>query len=697
MHRTSMAILLALLTAGATAAKPAHKQAIANHAGSFLPARANECRLCHMPGETAPKDDKPRNAFGERLEGLRAELKKAGKPTAIEGRFDTVADEDADGDGVSNIVEILLGHFPGEASDKPSADELKTSESLLGKYRRYLASYAWKPFDPIQRPAVPKVDGDWGKNPIDAFIAEGHSERELTPRPEADKGTLLRRVTFDLIGLPPTMAQVEAFENDPSPKAFESIVDELLKSPRYGERWGRHWMDVWRYSDAAGWSGGNDIRDSQPHVWRWRDWIVESLNADVGYDRMVREMLAGDEIAPADQKVLRATGYLARNFKSSREKWMTDVVDHTFLAFQGLTIGCARCHDHFYDPIEQVEYYRVRAIFEPHKIRLDAVPGEADTKKDGLARAYDADLKAATYLYERGDERHPVKSKPLAPGIPAFLKVAYPEPKGTKETTGRRLAFANWLTETKNPLTARVAVNHIWMRHFGQPLVPSVFDFGKNGRRPQHPALVDWLTAEFVEKKWSMKHLHKLIVTSRTYRQASTPDAKNLAIDRDNLDFWRMAPRRLEAEAVRDRLLAVAGKLDLKAGGPELDPATGLTVFRRSLYFRHAHEKQMQFLKLFDAPGVTECYQRRESIVPQQALALANSPLSEAMAKELAKSISGDGEAFVTAAFERVLARRPTTDERKECIAFLGSKPTPARRESLVLVLFNHHEFATVR
>jgi len=225
-----------------------------------------------------------------------------------------------------------------------------------------------------------------------------------------------------------------------------------------------------------------------------------------------------------------------------------------------------------------------------------------------------------------------------------------------------------------------------------------VFDFGKNGRRPTHPALLDWLVSEFVSQKWSMKHVHRLIVTSRTYRMASTPDTANAALDRDNLYLWRIAPRRLEAEAVRDQLLAVAGKLDLTTGGPDLDHTTGLTTFRRSLYYRHAQEKQMELLKLFDVAGVTECYQRRESVVPQQALALVNSPLSGAMAKELARQMAGetDPAKFAAAAFRRVVGRPPTADEAKECAAFLAEK-SDTRRESLLLVLFNHHEFVTVR
>jgi cytochrome c553 len=703
MVRAGFALAALALAPGFAAAKPAHKQALAVSMGTYLPARVNDCRLCHAPGDTGPHDDKPRNAFGERLEEVRRELKKAGKPTDIPARFEALAREDTDGDGVPNLLEVLTGHFPDDAKDKPTAAELKAAEKTLAKYERFLASYPWKPFAPLARPDVPKAGDGWALNPIDRFIAAGHREHDLTPRPDADRATLVRRVTFDLIGLPPTPDEVAAFVKDESADAFEKVADRLLASKQYGERWGRHWMDVWRYSDWAGWTGGNSVRDSQPHVWRWRDWIVESLNADAGYDRMVREMLAGDELAPNDPRTLRATGYLARNFKSSREKWLTDVVDHTFLAFQGVTIGCARCHDHMYDPVPQVDYYRVRAVFEPHNVRVDPWGAEKDTKKDGLARAFDADPKALTYLYERGDERHPDKSKAIPPGAPAFLKVPFPDPKpvklGAAESTGRRTALADWLTDSRNPLTARVAANHIWMRHLGAPLVPSVFDFGTNGRRPVHPALLDWLAAELVERKWSMKHVHKLIVTSRTYRQASTPDAANLAADRDNLYFWRVAPRRLEAEAVRDQVLFVAGKLDLTAGGPDLDHETGLTAYRRSLYFRHAHEKQMELLKLFDAAGVSECYQRRESVVPQQALALVNSPLSAAMAKELAARIEADAgtdaTAFAGAAFARVLGRKPTAPELKECAAFLDGPAS--RRAGLVLALFNHHEFVTIR
>ncbi len=886
-------------------ARPVHKEALADYFGPFLARKLNDCRTCHLPDKPGePKEgqaaDKPHNPFGARLAEVKDQLRQAGKKTDLASRLEAIADEDNDGDGVSNLIELLTGHVPGEAADKPTAAEVAESRNTLAAFRKYRATYyPWKPFETVKRPAVPAVKNSaWVRNPIDAFIAAEHESRGLTPRPEASKPVLLRRVYLDLTGLPPTPDELHAFLADTSADAYEKVVDRLLASPRYGERWGRHWMDVWRYSDWDGWTGGNQIRDSQPHIWRWRDWIIESLNQDKGYDRMVLEMLAADELAPTDTNALRATGYLVRNYKMlSREKWLQDTVDHTAQAFLGVTLGCARCHDHMYDPIRQEEYYRVRAIFEPHHVRIDQVPGQPDTKLDGLVRAYDANPQVKTFVFTRGDERTPEK-EPLTPGVPEALGGRFPAVetvslpaaayapdkrdfviqeqlarsqgalskarealpaaqrqavagviglldshalamvtplnvaqqsfdaaaladlsvqiaqgrhetllrvvraekledegrKGSEEwkqaateadkvqrqlfvlegrlnvltnqqllrnatgtaktqaltalattqanltkaierakqppsvnyvarttrtypqrSTGRRLAFARWIADKDNPLTARVAMNHIWLRHFGRAIVPRVFDFGKNGQRPTHPALLDWLAAEFHEQNWSMKAMHRLLLTSSTYRMASTPDTANLALDRDNLYLWRMASRRIEAEVVRDCLFYVAGQLDLTMGGPDIDQNQGLTLPRRSIYFRHAQEKQMEFLKIFDCAAVTECYQRKESILPQQALALANSEVSLKHARLLARSLAtragADPAAFTTAAFEQVLARPATAEELAECAAFLKqqaqryseSKPPAAAdpalraRENLVHVLLNHHDFVTVR
>jgi hypothetical protein len=283
----------------------------------------------------------------------------------------------------------------------------------------------------------------------------------------------------------------------------------------------------------------------------------------------------------------------------------------------------------------------------------------------------------------------------LAP--PSVEFVRRPQAVYPTTSTGRRSALARWITDRSNPLAARVAVNHVWARHFGQPLVPTVFDFGRNGQPPTHPALVDWLAAEFVDRGWSLKALHRLLVTSRAYRADTRPDATAAALDPDNRYYWRFAPRRLEAEAVRDGLLAAAGRLDRTMGGPDLDHATGLTTFRRSLYYRHASEKQMTFLVAFDAANVNECYRRHASIVPQQALALANSSLTQECAATLAARLAAaTDDEFVRRAFASVLSRPPTAEEVADCAAFLA-EPGEGRREGLVRVLFNHHEFVTIR
>src|SRR5262245_24640393 len=394
-----------VLAARPVQARPPHTKALAHYLGQTLARKLNDCRACHVEPEPGadPSEDRPHNAFGKRLKAVRATLRKAGKPSGIPARIEAIAGEDSDGDGVANLLELVTGHFPGEAGDKPVDSELSRGRAAIAALERARSGYSWNPFERVSRPPVPVVSTSVAtiRNPIDAFIAAEHAARGLPPRPEASRPVLLRRVTLDLTGLPPTPEELHDFLDDASPEAYEKVVERLLNSPRYGERWGRHWMDVWRYSDWAGW--GKQVRDSQPHIWHWRDWIVESLNRDKPYDRMVVEMLAADEESPEDLDALRATGYLARNYKLlSREKWMQDVVDHTGQAFLGVTIGCARCHDHMYDPVFQKEYYRVRAIFEPHRVRIDPVRGARDTAKDGIPRAFDGQPDATTRLFARG-------------------------------------------------------------------------------------------------------------------------------------------------------------------------------------------------------------------------------------------------------------------------------------------------------
>ncbi len=752
---------------------------------------------------------------------------------------------------------------------------------------------------PIRR-AVPKMkESGRVRNPIDAFLAAEREKHGLTPQPPADRATLLRRVTLDLIGLPPTREELAAFLADASPDAYEKVVERLLASPQYGERWGRHWMDVWRYSDW--WGLGEEVRNSQKHIWHWRDWIIESVNADKGYDQMVREMLAADELYPTDLDRLRASGFLARQyFKFNRNTWLEEAVEHTSKAFLGLTMNCSKCHDHKFDPIAQQDYYRFRAFFEPYQVRTDELPGETNLEKDGLPRAFDCNLDAPTYRFIRGDERQPLKDRPLTPGLPRLLAFAdleirpvtlpaeayepglrpfvledhlrlaetkiaaardalavaakglaeaekvgplpqsaparaavilarkgltaaeaqppalkaraladrakYQQPpapdahsmmksaalaekqtalamaeenlaraesellaadaakKASAETkrnaardavaaakkaldapgetytplrgslktlennleteasrskpfpttsSGRRSALARWMTDPRHPLTARVAVNHVWMRHFGKPLVPTVFDFGRKGTPPTHPELLDWLAVEFVDSGWSLKHLHRLMVTSDAYRMTSSSagaPAVNRTTDGENRWYWRMNPVRMEAEVIRDSLLVLAGDLDVRMGGPTV-PAGDESSRRRSLYFFHSHNEEQRFLSMFDEASVLECYRRAESIVPQQALAVSNSRLALSAAVRINARLHerlgnvGDAE-FIRAAFETVLTVAPTAEEQKECEAalrelkdVLKGQPDAVRRArgDLIQALVNHNDFITVR
>ncbi|MFN3159275.1 MAG: DUF1553 domain-containing protein [Rubinisphaera brasiliensis] len=967
-------------------------------------------------------------------------------------------------------------------------------------------------FLPVEKPELPKVNRPgWSENPIDVWIAHGHEQQGFTPQEPVDRIQLLRRVTYDLIGMPPTAEEMAACLEDPSADWYAKTVDRLLADPRHGERWARHWMDVWRYSD---WWGLNaQLRNSQRHMWHWRDWIVESLNDDLSYDEMVRLMLAADELTPGDPDKLRATGFLARNYYIfNRVRWMDETVEHVGKGLLGLTMNCAKCHDHKFDPIDQVDYYRMRAFFEPYMVRQDMVPGQVDTKANGIPRAFDALLDEPTYLLVRGDEAQPDKSKVIQPGVPEILEftelqieevslppvasqparqpwvlenylkaarqeldaaeksyesaaqalrkarstaspektelvstekrssgfkpvkdafesldssrwktlsgrwqieadgirqyedgpqrsvlqltqdvpqdfdatlrfrlhggsnwrsvgIAFDAPvdgsgqprylvytsghtrdqklqaafddgawnypgngrkaitldletdytlrvqaRGTllnlylngerllawrspvarksgllqlvtfdalatfvefevkelsadaelfesgsssqkvvdpviaaqrdltiaeakrnraaanlksvaaraeamraswedeqsseasekaqeavqaerelalaeadvalveaqleleqadakgkeaaekkvqkaekavtqaeaelkktaedarftpfagakwsatrfqhtgrddpqltfpQKSSGRRTALAEWITDSRNPLTARVAVNHIWNRHFGQPLVPTTFDFGRNGGDPVHVELLNWLAADFMEHDWSMKHLHRQIVLSQTYRMGSSPVGKvtERASDPDNQFWWRRIPIRLESQAVRDSVLALAGTLDETLGGPSVPPAEQDMSRRRSLYFFHSNNERNLFLTTFDEASVAECYQREQSVVPQQALALSNSRLvlesagkiAERLTAEIDKSQAESDQKFIQQAFLQLLGFEAEPEEVAGCLAALknwenlpdGSRQSA--RSNLIWTLLNHNDFVTLR
>lgn len=1002
------------------------------------------------------------------------------------------------------------------------------------------------------RPVIPTGSNDsWSRNPIDQFIGKQHDALGLTAAEDASDEHLLRRVTLDLIGTPPTTAQLQNFRDEPTPQHFLQVVDQLLQSPHYGERWARHWMDIWRYSDWYGRRYQNDVRNSAPQIWRWRDWIVDSLNQDKSYARMIQEMLAADEIAADDDSTWAATGYLVRNYYSlNPNEWMRHNVEYTGKAFLGLTFNCAHCHDHKYDPILHDDYFRMRAFFEPIGIRQDRVAGEAEPPpfevykyggsrkavRTGMVRIFDQQPDAVTWFYTGGDERNRLQERgSIEPGVPEFLKIPLPEiapidlpmtgwypgsrshiqkavmnecteeieaaetalnkarsqatdaaplladlsaaqqefdaavqkavaageqgaldgrqsllldglsgrqivqrelsnlndlpdgttiafrlrilddshfnfqlardtsksltalylgfvqgtikayrpgtfsefvvanysptefseplhitltihpaddvaklrilsgtdnlplvsgvdialnawnpsknphqpltfdcrpgtrvliddvtvtaddqkwqwdfetplfadgqniagvqgwtvhslsaaagtsavsaiagcrsatteyqklcavratvhaatrsvenarlrldaaklwadsiratiaadnaqrdsadeetvaelsrrawsaqqksdestalwqvadaehqlglrqsisdpddstkkevadlqsklakartdlksareqiastptsveyrrlsPTSSMQSTGRRRALAEWITDPRHPLTPRVAVNHIWLRHFHTPLVESVYDFGRNGKKPTHPELLDWLAVELVENNWSMKHIHRLIVTSRTYQMTTSLrglDA-NRDVDEENRSLWRMNPGRMEAEMIRDSVLAIAGTLTHEIGGEVRPNTEALTTYRRSLYYEVYPESggNNAMAEVFDAPDPGECFRRTSTVMPQQALALSNSQLIHSAGKSTVAAIGVvtevDDPTFVTQAFRRILSRTPSSEEQMAAIRFLQdqtqqtSSPNTAR-ESLVRVLFNHNDFVTIR
>ena len=1174
---TAIALLCLQSVSGRVSGRVSAAEPGIDYAKQIQPLLRTRCFACHGP---------LKQQSGLRLDASQL-IRKGGEsgPLLVPGKPDE-----------SLLIDVVTGEAgflmppPGEGT-RLKADEVQLLRDWIAQGAQEVLEDPRKhwSYQPPVRPAVPTVrNAALVRNPIDAFVAAKHEELGLTPVPEADRATLLRRVTIDLTGLPPTAAELDAFLRDDSPRAYERAVDRLLENPRYGQRWGRHWMDVWRYADWYGSRGINEIRYSQRHIWRWRDWIIDSLNADRGYDRMLQEMLAADELAAGNADALRATGFLGRNwYKFDRNVWLRDTVEYTAAGVLGLTLRCARCHDHKYDPVSQEEYYRFRAFFEPHSVRVDVLSAAAGLQKDatlgmvpldGVSRVFDEQLEQPTYLFSRGDDRFPEKDRPLAPGVPAALggslpeiaaidlplegwypalhpeliasrqqdlqqklaaaeaavtaqqlrlaaaeqrhrevaaaeaaagdtkpaagtvqsipteetlfhddfdaldpniwqpvngawaveagdlvqsrvgtfhtinaavelprdfrarvrytctdpgglhstgfsfdvhgseawqavythsrgttsgiqafhrsggvnaypkagvfpdtvhvgeeivldvavrgsllnvwhngqlKIAYemplarrpgglalwvhsgtarfhevlvatlPEefaltrkadqvlrspfepltaeslsrtvashraqleilqlkrevaraeqesvqartaadmakysaadhsatlnastwqplaeaafasqqklavsqarvklaeaeqqladvrrqsPNGTstdgqpaaasrteamqqaeakaqkavaaarkaldaaiaaqkksgtnyeplgkeypKTSTGRRLALAQWITSPQNPRTARVAVNHMWLRHFGQALVPSVASFGLAGKDPSHPKLLDWLAVELTgstaegtnesaaaaDGTWRMKHLHRLMVTSSAYRRASAagPQASgNLDIDPQNTYLWRMNSRRMEAEAVRDSVLYLAGRLDESMGGPEIAESQGQVNLRRSLYFRTTPNESMEFLDLFDLASPNECYDRKPSVVPQQVLAMTNSALATTSARMLAGQILQEIQptagtpanpattdiAFIEASFRHVLCRMPTEAERTRCAEFLAghtrllqqagklqrfpsggaqrqaaaADPALRAKENLVQVLFNHNDFVTIR
>ena len=640
---------------------------------------------------------------------------------------------------------------------------------------------AW-PKTPIGQPewwSFRKVTRPAGSG-IDSFISRALTQKKLHPLPPADKRTLIRRAYLDLHGLPPAPEEVDAFLSNDSPEAYEKLIDRLLASPRYGERWGRHWLDVVRYADT----GGFETDMYYANAWRYRDYVIQSFNDDKPYDRFVQEQIAGDEIWPDDialngsydippekQKHLEArigtTLYTigptyheaALNGEQLRYEWMTDAVDVTGAAFLGLTIGCARCHDHKFDPISQRDYHRMMAVFaaseerdipvvskmeqfgfksgiprtlqvEEYKAaiqRLDDKKGEKNKSERErlLIELGKAALQArftpqtATVLAHaeivhdvrmtvRGDF-HGIGDK-VGPGFPQVLGGAEDIPDAN-----RRKSLALWLTAPEHPLTARVIVNRVWGWHFGRGLVATPSDFGRQGDRPSHPELLDWLASEFVSGGWSLKKLHRSIMLSEAYRRASAGDEHNAKIDPDNRYLWRMNRQRMDAETLRDTVLAVSGTLNLKMGGrPVIPPLsdeekTGMWALnqwpvaldpaehnRRSVYLYVKRSFPYPMFQTFDVPDSSEsCPRRDTTTVAPQALALLNSGFMLQQAATLSQRVQKEDagpDAWIDAAWRRALGRAPTPPEKERAQLFLADSSL----KELCLVLLNLNEFLYV-
>jgi hypothetical protein len=568
----------------------------------------------------------------------------------------------------------------------------------------------------LRLPEVPKVPG--ATSEVDAFIIAKLSGKGLVLSPQADRPTLIRRVTFDLTGLPPTPADIDAFIADDSPRAYEKLVERLLASPHYGERWGRHWLDVARYTE----SNGFEHDRPRDNAWHYRDYVIASFNGDKPYDRFMREQIAGDVLEPVTRDGIIAPSLLVCgpwDFASSiqknptqrafaREDELEDLVGVVAQTFLGFTVNCARCHSHKFDPVPHEDYYRFKSVFEGVKHGERELTGPAGKSYTGTR-----EQPQPTHLLARGDVKSPKQT--VTPGglsavadIDADFGLSADAPEAQ-----RRLKFADWLADARNPLPARVMANRVWHFHFGQGLVSTPNDFGVGGAQPSHPELIDWLASKFIASGWSVKALHRLIIHSAAYRQSSAFDEHAASVDADNVLLWRFTPRRLEGEAVRDAMLAASGQLNPAMGGPSFRPFT-ITDFnasfyhlmdraepefnRRTVYRMNVNSGRDPLLDAFDCPDPSVKTPRRGvTTTPLQALELMNNSFVQRQAAKLAersmKDGVGDFPRAIQTAYRLALGRVPAGEESSRAL-------TAARErgmESVCWALLNSTEFIYVR
>ena len=547
----------------------------------------------------------------------------------------------------------------------------------------------------VQVPEVEGAPAEWTANPIDRFIYAKVLTAGLKPSPRADRRTLIRRLSYDLTGLPPTPEEVSAFASDESSNAYEKLVDRLLASPRYGEHWGRHWLDVARFGESTGY----EVNLLVDNVWPYRDYIIRSFNEDKPFDRLVIEQLSGDVVAPGDPAVQVALTYLACGpfdmvgnkdavqAAQIRADTVDEMIRATSEAFMGLTVGCARCHDHKFDPIAQRDYYSLYATFGGvyHELAKPAGAAPPPTGEPLSGIAHFEQPKEQQHVFERGDAQR--KGEAVVPASFSTLAKAtkgYALAADAPERE-RRAAFAKWLVAADNPLTPRVLANRLWQFHFGIGIVGTPNDFGYMGERPTHPELLDWLASQLVAGGWRLKPMHKLIVMSQAYQQSGDFREDAAKIDGDARLLWRFPPRRLGAEEIRDTILYVSGKLDEKMGGPGFRlyqytrdnvaiytplASFGPETFRRSVYHQNARASRVDLLSDFDAADCTFSIARRvPTTTPSQALAMMNHSftiaMAEALSKRLAASEGADtSDKQIKLGFQLVLGRDPSPAEQ---------------------------------
>ncbi len=563
-------------------------------------------------------------------------------------------------------------------------------------------------FRPIRRPPVPHDDTfSHSRSPIDAFIHRRLRQAGLEMAPPADRRAWLRRVSFDLVGLPPTPEEMDAFLADTRPDAYERVVDRLLASPRYGERWAQHWLDVVRYADTHGF----EVNTPRENAWPYRDYVIRAFNEDLPYDRFIREQLAGDASG-----VPEATGFLVTaaallpgqigkdeaSKRLARQDELAEMLINIGGTFLGLSIGCARCHNHKFDPISMRDYYALEAFVSG--VRYGDRPLVSSKSPQPKVFAAVSTTPEPVCLLHRGDPEQPREQ--LAPAIPSLFGTRRLDP--TTSDVERRQQLADWITDPRHPLTARVMVNRIWQGHFGIGLVETSNDFGHSGTRPTHPELLDWLASEFIDCGFSVKHMHRLIVLSDTYRQSSSirPEAADRDVDVRLL--WRYPSRRLEAEAIRDSMLYVSGQLNLEMGGPGFDlfrTRGGLSGFppiesfqadgwRRLIY---AHKVRMErdiVFGAFDCPDAGRSTdRRRQSTTPIQALNLFNSRFAldtaGAFAARLEREVPDDRQGQVRRAYRLALGRSPDREEMADALPVVQEHGLT----TLCRALFNCNEF----